>query len=129
MITIARRRAIDRIRRNQSKHRRAVQFELESLTAPEARPRNLAEEQLDSAELRDVIAKILSRIPEKQRETIELTFFGSMSQRKIAASLGLPVGTVKTRLQLALVKVERGLKSVSRELISHYAASGVLQAR
>ena len=85
--------------------------------------RNRAEEELTSAETREVIAEILNRLPENQRQAVELAFFRGLSQRQIAAETGIPVGTIKTRLQLALAKIERALKGVSREFVSEYTTS------
>ncbi len=125
MITLARRRAIDRIRRNQALQRTANRVEIEYSTQPEARPRNQAEEELNTAETREVIAEILKRLPDNQRQAIELAFFKGMSQRQIAAATGIPVGTIKTRLQLALAKIERALKGVSREFVDRYMSPTV----
>lgn len=122
MITLARRRAIDRIRRNQSLQRTANRVELEYSTASETRSRNHAEEEMQSAETRAVIAEILKRLPDNQRQAIELAFFKGLSQRQIAAATGIPAGTIKTRLQLALAKIERALKGVSREFVDRYLA-------
>ena len=125
MITLARRRAIDRIRRNQAYQRSSERAELELATATDARPRNHAEEEMNSAETREVIAEILKRLPDNQRQAIELAFFRDLSQRQIAAETGIPVGTIKTRLQLALAKIERALKGVSREFVDRYSTSAV----
>lgn len=122
MITLARRRAIDRIRRNQALQRTTDRLELEYSVTPLIRPRNRAEEEMQVAETREVIAEILQRLPENQRQAIELAFFKGLSQRQIAALTGIPVGTIKTRLQLALAKIERALKGVSREFVERYMA-------
>lgn len=123
MITLARRRAIDRIRRNQAYQRSSDRAELELSTTIESRPRNTAEEEMNSAETREVIADILKRLPENQRQAVELAFFRGLSQRQIAAETGIPVGTIKTRLQLALAKIERALKGVSREFVAQYSTT------
>ena len=120
MITLARRRAIDRIRRNQSYRRTSERAELESSTNPEVSSRNQAADEVSSAETRAVVAEILKRLPENQREAIELAFYRDLSQRQIAALTGIPVGTIKTRLQLALCKIERALKGVPREFVERY---------
>ena len=122
MITLARRRAIDRIRRNQALQRTTDRLELEYSTTSSMRSRNRAEEELQVAETREVIAEILKRLPENQRQAIELAFFKGLSQRQIAALTGIPVGTIKTRLQLALAKIERALKGVSREFVERFLA-------
>lgn len=124
MITLARRRSIDRIRRNQAYQRSSDRAELElATTTVETRSRSRAEDELNSAETREVIAEILKRLPVNQRQAIEFAFFRGLSQRQIAAETGIPVGTIKTRLQLALAKIERALKGVSREFVDQYSPS------
>ena len=123
MITLARRRAIDRIRRNQAYQRSSDRAELEFTATTETRPPNQAQERMSTEETREVIAAILQRLPDNQREAVELAFFRGLSQRQIAAKTGIPVGTIKTRLQLALSKIERALKGVSREFVDRYLAT------
>jgi RNA polymerase sigma-70 factor (ECF subfamily) len=79
----------------------------------DARPAllELEDEQADVAgaaldsEQRRVLKRALQAIPPEQREVIELAYFGGLSQREIAERLQNPVGTVKTRVRLALQKL------------------------
>jgi RNA polymerase sigma-70 factor (ECF subfamily) len=122
MITLSRRRAIDRVRRIIAHHHATSRFELEGTMTGGDSPPNQAAEALHATERRDVIASILKRLPDKQREAIEMAYFHGLSQRKIAAVTGSPVGTIKTRIQLALHKIERFLKSFSIEFIGRSTA-------
>lgn len=105
MITIARRRAIDRARRRQAYARARERFE--SYVAHE--PRSWLHDRVDSdttgSDLRHFLVKELQRLPEYQREAIELSFFEGLSHREIAARTKTPLGTIKTRLELGLRKL------------------------
>jgi RNA polymerase sigma-70 factor (ECF subfamily) len=57
-------------------------------------------------ERRRLITSALSELPPDQRQVIELAYFGGLSQREIAAKLNNPLGTVKTRVRLALAKLK-----------------------
>jgi RNA polymerase sigma-70 factor (ECF subfamily) len=60
-------------------------------------------------EQRRLIAAAVAQLPPDQRETVELAYFRGMSQSEIAAKLGQPLGTVKTRARLALQKLRESL--------------------
>ena len=53
-------------------------------------------------EPRDALARVLSRIPDASREVLLLRFVDGLKMHEIAAALGVPVGTVKSRLHNAL---------------------------
>lgn len=61
---------------------------------------------LDGQHLRDA----MTRIPQEQRELIELGFFGGLSHDQIARRTGLPLGTVKTRIRSGLRKLRNQLE-------------------
>jgi len=54
---------------------------------------------------RHLSRKLLSQLPAAQREALHLSYYCDMSHREIVASTGIPLGTIKTRLQLALRKI------------------------
>jgi RNA polymerase sigma-70 factor (ECF subfamily) len=49
------------------------------------------------------------RLPPDQRQAVELAYFGGLSYRDVALRMGIPEGTVKSRVRLALIKLERQL--------------------
>lgn len=117
---IARSRALDRLRAR--KRRREERWEDTPAAA-------LADARLGSgpdplghtvlAELRERVAAALQELPEEQRRAIELAYFRGMSQSQIAAHTGQPLGTVKTRVRLAMQKLRErldGLRGATDEL-------------
>lgn len=105
IFTIAHRRAVDRVRAAQSSHSRDVRVGLRDA------PRDfdqVAEAGEISVEFRRV-QRAMSGLTELQRETIELIYTDGLTQTEAATMLGLPVGTVKTRLRDGLARLRRDL--------------------
>lgn len=102
IFTIARNRRIDMLR----KQRRP---EPEELTwGPESEP-----DQLDVLALQQETTQLgeaLAQLPEKQRMLIERAYFGDLSHSEIAAETGLPLGTIKSRIRLALERLRHTMK-------------------
>jgi RNA polymerase sigma-70 factor (ECF subfamily) len=110
IITIARRRAIDRARRRQAYARARDRFEVYIAHEPRSWLRDHAEYDMASPDLRHFLEREIRRLPEYQREAIELSFFGGLSHREIAAKTKTPLGTIKTRLELGLRKLTNGVR-------------------
>jgi RNA polymerase sigma-70 factor (ECF subfamily) len=62
-----------------------------------------------------ILRTMIARLPDEQIAVIELAFFEGMTHSEMAVYLGLPLGTVKTRVRLGLQK----LKYFSRELVEN----------
>ena len=79
----------------------------EPMLTPEAAPRAdvICELKERDARIRDAVA----RLPAEQREAMLLHFYGDEPHSAIAERLGLPLGTVKSRLRLAIEKVRKEL--------------------
>ena len=95
--TIARNRRIDALRRA----RRAEPEELDWGPAPEPDQAEVLEAQEETARL----GQALAALPGAQRALIERAFYGDLSHSEIAAETGLPLGTIKSRIRLALEKL------------------------
>jgi RNA polymerase sigma-70 factor (ECF subfamily) len=107
LLTIGRRRALDRLRarsrrREESSNR---ERELADVAAPNADPL----ESVEGAERRTRVHSALGQLPEEQREVLELGYFAGLSQSEIAERTGQPLGTVKTRMRLAMQKLRGSL--------------------
>ena len=116
MVTLARRRAIDGLRKKQAYARAGERLQAETEQQPEAWVHNTTAEEIDFADTRVLVRQVISSLPPAQQQAIELAFFRGMSQREIAADTNTPLGTVKTRLELGLKKLYDGLKEVKHEL-------------
>jgi RNA polymerase sigma-70 factor (ECF subfamily) len=103
LLRLTRHLAIDQLRR-----RRLTLVALEwDDTAPWPAERgdghsHAVEHEILSVERRQLIEAALRGLPAKQRQVIEYAYFGGLSQGEIAARLGLPLGTVKSRTSLGL---------------------------
>jgi RNA polymerase sigma-70 factor (ECF subfamily) len=116
MVTLARRRAIDGLRKKQAYARAGERLQSETEQQPDAWVHNATEEEISFGDTRVLVRRVIDTLPEAQQEAINLAFFRGMSQREIAAKTNTPLGTVKTRLELGLKKIYDGLKELRDEL-------------
>jgi RNA polymerase sigma-70 factor (ECF subfamily) len=104
LVTMTRRRALDRLRRRLAHRRATDRFEME-LTAQVPSERTFHHFPSTNSDLIDLLQKAIGTLPELQQQVVQLTFFQGLSQREIAARTSIALGTVKTRLQLAQKKL------------------------
>ncbi len=117
LITMARRRGIDRLRKRQRYSAVTARFQVEVEHDPESWiSTQSVKADGDYSDMRGFIKKKLNDLPVPQREVIEFTFYKGMSQREIAALTGIPLSTVKTRIELGLRKLSNSLQMLAREL-------------
>ena len=110
LISIARNRTIDQLRR------RKIRPESRSVAWDDC-----CEDNADSSipielgvidtERRTVLLTALSALPTDQREALSLAYFNGMTQQEIADTLHQPLGTIKTRIRLALQKLRTTIES------------------
>jgi RNA polymerase sigma-70 factor, ECF subfamily len=114
LLTIARSRALDRLRARRRLREDSLDddegFDVTALTDQRIDPSLAAEH----AERKRLVVAALAELPKDQREALELGYFGGLSQTEIAERTGQPLGTVKTRMRLAMLKLRERL-SVLRE--------------
>ncbi|PYJ02348.1 MAG: RNA polymerase subunit sigma-24 [Verrucomicrobia bacterium] len=115
MVTIARRRAIDRLRRRQAYCRARDRYEKRAVQDSQT-PRQDAAEGFILNDLRHFLKKSLRALPRLQREAVELAFFKGLSHREIAIATRAPLGTVKTRLELGLQKLTHALRPLRHKV-------------
>ncbi len=115
MVTIARRRAIDRLRRRQAYSRVRERYQKRLTDEAPNLPRQ-ADEVFMLNDLRHFLKKCMRVLPRLQREALELAFFNGLSHREIAAATHAPLGTVKTRLELGLQKLTHALRPLRHKV-------------
>jgi RNA polymerase sigma-70 factor, ECF subfamily len=105
LIVIARRRAVDVVR---SEVRRMVrQDRTYRVVAAESSPS--PSEEVITAHVADAVRAAVQLLPDGQRRIVELAYFGGLTYREAAEVAGIPEGTAKSRVRLALAKLEEML--------------------
>jgi RNA polymerase sigma-70 factor, ECF subfamily len=104
LLLIARSRALDRLRKRAALHRREEAISRQE-TGLAVAP--LGSRRLEHLESRQRVSSALERLPREQRRVIELAFFQGLSQTEIAARLGAPLGTVKSRALLGMKRLRQ----------------------
>jgi RNA polymerase sigma-70 factor, ECF subfamily len=110
--TIAHRRAVDRVRSEQSSRNR-----VEREAAKVTRDHDVVSESVidrDHTEFdRRRVRKALDRLTAMQREAVELAYFGGHTYREVAVLLGEPEGTIKTRIRDGMIRLRDELGAPS----------------
>lgn len=101
--TIARNIRIDRLRRDQ-RAKRHMLYDPPETIAPER-----SDAHLDAFENQERVRAALELLPDEQARVVELSFFEGHPHAEIAARLGIPLGTVKSRLRLAMARLRESL--------------------
>jgi RNA polymerase sigma-70 factor (ECF subfamily) len=107
VLTIAHRRAVDRVRSAQSSTDRDRRIGARDLDVPHDGVPEQVELRIEGRR----VARAVAALPEVQREAISLAYFGGYSQSEIAALVGAPLGTIKTRMRdgLSRLRTEMGV--------------------
>ena len=112
LTVLARHRAVDIVR---SELRRIARQERNQRLTPKQELPSPGEE-VAAAEAAGVVRKAVRLLPDSQRQVVELAYFGGLSYREVAQAAGIPEGTAKSRLRLALAKLESVLEPQLLEL-------------
>ena len=102
LAVLARHRAVDLIR---GELRRIARQERTHRLSP-GQPPSLPSDEVVAAEAASLVRAAVGLLPESQRQVVELAYFGGLSYREVALAAGIPEGTAKSRLRLALAKLE-----------------------
>ncbi len=108
LVTLARSRAIDRLRMLSARQRltmNAAQEQEHNESVSDALTDTVNSEQ------EAIVRRALATLPEEQRETLLLAYFEGLTQSEIASRIGAPLGTVKTRMRSGMIKLRALLES------------------
>lgn len=115
LLSITHNLSIDEVRRRKRRPQKAESEEPESILAGLPDEGLGVEEEVWLSSLRISIQDALRQLPSAQREAIELAYFQGLTQREIADTLGEPLGTIKTRMRLGMLKLREQLGPVVSE--------------
>ena len=118
LFSIAHNRMIDELRRRRRRDQVHVYQDMETadgLADDAGDPSSYAIFQMRRSEIKEA----LSTLRPEQREVVVLAYYGGLTHSEIAAKLDQPLGTVKTRMRLALKKLRDVLKSQAQEWAEH----------
>jgi RNA polymerase sigma-70 factor (ECF subfamily) len=114
LVTIARNRAIDRLRTRRARHETSRTVEPETLGLV-AVAGDDPERAASRAEYRENVRSALNALSIEQRRAIDLALYGGLSHSEIAHSLGEPLGTIKTRIRTGMEKLKATLAPLYRD--------------
>jgi RNA polymerase sigma-70 factor (ECF subfamily) len=117
LATLARSRAIDRLRAVDSRER-AAQRSAEDGQPTASEPRAWAEEEAIRTERAEAVRAALAELPEEQRQVLVLAYLDGMSQSEIAAAKNQPLGTVKTRTRTGLKRLSEALRARMGQMLA-----------
>jgi RNA polymerase sigma-70 factor (ECF subfamily) len=106
LLSITHNLAIDELRKRQRRPQRAGSVDITDVLRGEVDVSADVEEAAEMSELRARIRAAMDQLPAPQQRVIELAYFEGLTQREISATLNEPLGTVKTRMRLAMQKLK-----------------------
>ncbi len=109
LTTLARNRAIDRIRSKQRRARLNGDFEIESRNVQPEFDES-AHDILENKERDGIVMRAVEKLNPDQREAIQLVYFNGLTQAEVAESLHEPLGTVKARIRRGVNRLETLIK-------------------
>ena len=110
---LTRSRALDLLRAQRRRtrlHERAAAGDADGVAVPLGGSGEAPDAAAERGELARAVRASLAGLPEGQRRAIELAFFGGLSHGEVAATLGEPLGTVKTRIRTGMQRLREALR-------------------
>lgn len=108
IVTIARSHALT-LQRSEGRRLRHDELRARYLTHEGAISVASPLQAMEASEDRELIQDAMSRLPDEQQRVVRMTFYEGLSQTEISDRLGVPLGTVKTRVRLAFAKLRASL--------------------
>lgn len=112
LLQVARNRAIDRLRARGRRRRLAERLATGGDEATATTGAEPDEAALPGWHVHRAVHAALAALPPEQREAVRLAYFEGETHSRIAERLGIPIGTVKTRLRLAYGRLRQSLVSL-----------------
>ncbi len=113
ILSIARNRALDVLRRRRRWYRKAERLHVQQGSGEQAAEAEVrGEAAVPGWPVHQEVHRALAALPEDQRQALMLAYFEGLSQSEIAKRTGTPLGTVKTRMRIAQQKLAEALKHV-----------------
>lgn len=109
IFTLARSRAIDRLRARKRREDRNVSIDDPELSIDPIDEKAAPDDVVSFRQNRDAVRAAMSKLSAVQREAVELAFLEGMTHVEIAEKLGQPLGTVKTRIRQGLIRLRKHL--------------------
>ena len=106
---LTRSRAIDRVRSRQVAQRSIQRLQGDRATATSSTPMSTVTQQEQS----QAVQAALAQLPDRQQQILKMAYYEGLTQAKIAEQLGTPLGTIKTRARLGLIKLRQLLQDPS----------------
>ena len=110
---VAHRRSVDSVRRATRSHSREERVGREGSGVTEGHETDVVDAD-DTARRTRRLRTAIGALPREQREALELAYFGDCTYREVATALGIPEGTAKSRLRLALAKLRDLIETQDR---------------
>ena len=116
LLRITHNMAIDEIRRQNRRPRKAESADPVLMLANVRDERPTVEDQALLGDMREIVKDAMAQLPEAQRTALELAYFNGLTQREIAEYQDEPLGTIKTRMRLAMRKLRDILETQGLDL-------------
>jgi len=112
ILTLVHRRAVDLVRREERRRVEPLPDDNATASGPVAEP---TDEAAWLGFERERVQSALRQLPDVQREAIELAYYGGFSQSELAERLGVPLGTIKSRMFAGLARLRELLDESAQE--------------